>query len=116
MEDIFNHKTLCMYCDIEMTTKIIEKEGFKLRVKMCPECNETVYHPVDWQEYKLFNDIRCKHFQVKLRFVGNSYTVSIPKEIIDFQEEFHKEINKLINMSLDHPEKLTLYFTKKRSL
>mgnify|MGYP006865048817 CR=1 FL=1 len=57
--------------------------------------------------------MRKKDYSVKLRLVGNSYTVSIPKEIIDFQENIFEEMNSLIKMSLESPEKLSLFFSKK---
>ncbi|MBT6044823.1 hypothetical protein HOG54_02120, partial [Candidatus Woesearchaeota archaeon] len=50
---------------------------------------------------------------VKLRMVGNSYTVSIPKEIINLQENIFEEMNTLIKMSLESPEKLSLFFSRK---
>ena len=113
MEDLFNHQILCNECNVQTSNSSIIRNGFKLRVKKCPKCNKTIYHPLDLQEYENFNKLKNKQFQVKLRFVGNSYTVSIPKEIIDFQEEFHEEMVRLINMSLEEPEKLSLFFTRK---
>jgi hypothetical protein len=43
--------------------------------------------------------------------VGNSYTISIPREIIDFEEEL-QEINKILYLSLEEPEKLSIFFRK----
>jgi len=61
-----------------------------------------------------------KNFQVKLRIVGNSYTASSPREIIEFENEMQTEFNKMrkrmsqiIHMSLEEPEKLSLFFTNK---
>ena len=116
MEDIFNHPILCNKCNVQTTEKIITKGGFRLRAKECPECSKLIYHPLDLQEYQNFDKLKHKQFQVKLRYVGNSYTVSIPREIIEFQEEFdriHNEMDKLIRMSLEEPEKLSLFFTRK---
>jgi len=113
MEDIFNHAILCNKCNLETIQDSIEKEGFELRIKKCPKCSYTIYHPLDLEEYKNFKKIRIKQFQVKLRLVGNSYTVSIPREIIDFQEEMHREMNKLISMTLEEPEKLSLFFSRR---
>ena len=114
MEDIFDHEILCNKCNVKTKRTAVLRGNFKLRAKECPRCNKLIYHPVDLQEFKNFNRLSGKQFQVKLRLVGNSYTVSIPKEIIEFQEELHREINKLINMSLEEPEKLSLFFTKRR--
>lgn len=113
MADIFDHPILCTDCKVETILGTTEKQGFKIRAKKCPKCDKTIPHPLDLQELENFNKIRNKQFQVKLRIVGNSYTVSIPREIIEFQEEMHREINKLINMSLEEPEKLSLFFTRK---
>ena len=115
MEDIFNNPILCNECKLETINKTIVQDGFELRAKVCPHCKKEIYHPLDFEEFKNFNKIRNKQFQVKLRYVGNSYTVSIPKEIIDFQEEFNtlnREMNKLIKMTLEEPEKLSLFFKK----
>ena len=113
MEDIFNHEILCNKCNVKTNQVEVHKDGFNLRAKKCPECSKLIYHPLDVEEYKNFTNIKNKQFRVKLRFVGNSYTVSIPKEIIDFQEEMNREIDKLINMTLEEPEKLSLFFTKR---
>lgn len=113
MEDIFDNPILCNKCKVQTIDKTINKDGYNLRAKKCPKCNKLIFHPLDIQEYKNFNKLKNKQFQVKLRFVGNSYTVSIPREIIEFQEEFEREVDKLINMSLERPEKLSLFFTRK---
>ena len=110
MEDIFNNTILCNNCQEKTTDLAVFKEGFRLRAKKCPNCNKITYHPVDLAEYNNFNILKHKEFQVKLRMVGNSYTVSIPKEIIEFHEELNKEIDKLIKLSLEEPGKLSLFF------
>lgn len=113
MEDIFNHTILCNECNIETVKDAVYKDGFKIRIKKCPKCNKEIPHPLDLQEYENFSKIRNKRYQVKLRMVGNSYAVSIPREIIEFQEEMDREINKLINMTLEEPEKLSLFFSRR---
>ena len=57
--------------------------------------------------------IKEKEFRVKLRMVGNSYTISIPKEIINFQEEMQEEMEESIRMCLEEPEKLSIFFSKR---
>ena len=45
--------------------------------------------------------------------VGNSYTISIPREIIDFENEMRQEMmdmEKIISLFLEEPEKLSIYF------
>ena len=113
MEDILDNPIMCSKCRIETTLVTIEKEGFQLRAKRCKKCNKTIFHPLDLQEYENFNKLKNKTFQVKLRMVGNSYIVSIPREIINYQEEFYEEVNKLINMSLEQPGKVSLFFSRK---
>ena len=65
------------------------------------------------QEYENFQKLKNKEFKVKLRLVGNSYTVSIPREIIEFEEEMRREIDDVIRISLDGPERLSLFFSGK---
>ena len=113
MSDIFENKILCNSCNKEMNKTSIVKDGFQLRVLQCPKCNKLNYHPLDLQDYENFKKIKNKQFQVKLRYVGNSYTVSIPREIIEFQEEIQKEINEILYLSLEEPEKLSIFFNKK---
>ena len=113
MEDIFDNEILCNKCDIKTIGTTIHKGNYKLRAKECPNCGKIIYHPTDLEKFKQFDQLKNTPFQVKLRIVGNSYTVSIPKEIIEFQEEMHREINKLICMSLEEPEKLSLFFSQK---
>ncbi|MEK6935041.1 MAG: hypothetical protein AABW46_04140 [Nanoarchaeota archaeon] len=114
MEDIFNSTILCNKCSSETIDTTVFKDGFELRAKKCPNCNKISYHPVDLEEYNNFNKLRSKQFQVKLRLVGNSYAVSIPKEIILFHEEINREIDKLIRLSLEEPGRISLSFNKVR--
>ena len=113
MEDILDNPIMCSKCKIETTPATIDRNGFQLRAKKCTNCNKIIYHPLDIQEYEDFTKIRSKTFQVKLRMVGNSYTVSIPREIINYQEDFYDEVNKLINLSLEQPGKVSLFFSKR---
>ena len=115
MEDLFNTTILCNNCNRETKKSYIEKEGFNIRARECPQCRKIWPHPADMQDYENFLKIKNKNFQVKLRYVGNSYAVSIPREIIQFESEMQqeKEISKIIYMSLESPEKLSLFFSKK---
>ena len=113
MSDIYNTTILCEDCNKKTTKGVIVKEGFKIRTWLCEGCGKKWFHPADLQEYNNFEKLKHKEFRVKLRFVGNSYAVSIPKEIIDFQEEITKEIDKILYMSLEEPEKLSIFFSKK---
>ena len=111
MQDIFETTIVCDQCNQKTSKAYAIKDGFKLRVWNCDNCKKTWYHPTDIQEYDGFKKLRDKTFQVKLRIVGNSYTISIPKEIIDFEEEL-QEINKILYLSLEEPEKLSIFFRK----
>ena len=113
MTDIFDHPVLCDKCNQKMRKVFLIRNGFKLRTLECPECGKQLIHPLDKKEYDSFNELKNKQFQVKLRMVGNSYTVSIPREIIEFHEEMNREIAKMISMSLEEPERLTLYFRRR---
>jgi uncharacterized Zn finger protein len=112
MQDIFETTILCEDCNRKTNKHELIKEGFKIRTWECPSCGKIWHHPGDKQAYDEFKKIKEKEFQVKLRMVGNSYTVSIPREIIDFEEEFNREINKLISMSMEEPGKVSLIFHK----
>lgn len=87
MTDIFDNKILCSKCDTKMQKGKIIKNGFLLRVMVCPNCREKIVHPADEVEYNKFINLKNKDFRVKMRIVGNSHTVSIPKEIVSFMRE-----------------------------
>ncbi len=113
MEDLFNQRILCSTCNTQMQKGTAQKDGYTLRALHCQNCNKKVFHPGDLEELKQFQKIRDKEFRVKLRMVGNSYTISIPKEIIHFQEETQKEMEETIRMCLEEPEKLSIFFSKR---
>jgi len=116
MKDIFNTTILCEECDKKTKKGMEIRLGHNLRFWQCPSCDKKWYHPLDLQAIENFQKIKQKQYKVKLRLVGNSYAVSIPREIITFQEEFQKQLNKMISLSLDEPEKLTLYFNRRLRL
>ena len=86
------------------------KNGFSFRAVRCPKCHNKIIHPEDKQEYQRYLNLRSKTFGVKLRMVGNSYTVSIPREIVNFINEQNKVINEMVRLSLDQMGKLSLCF------
>ena len=106
--DAFNNIILCKNCERKTEKGLTIKEGFKIRTLKCPNCNEISYHPLDLKEYDDFQRLRQKNFNVKLRLVGNSFCVSIPREILEFAE-MEKQMNKIIRMSLEEPHKLSLF-------
>ena len=108
--DIFDNQILCKKCKKEMKPELVSKNGFNLRIVRCPKCNEIVVHPVDQQEYNEFIKLKKKDFEVKMRMVGNSYAVSIPREIVDFMKEQEKIINNMVRLSFEDAGRLSLMF------
>ena len=112
MADIFETTLICDSCSKKTNKVKLIKDGFVLRAWDCRNCNKRFFHPLDKQEYEDFKRLKSKVFRVKLRLVGNSYAVSIPREIIEFEEEFNRKLEELINISLEEPGKLSLFFRK----
>lgn len=111
MKDIFETTMICEDCNQKTEKIITNKEGFQVRAWRCKGCQKLWPHPLDMQNYEEFQKLRNREFQVKLRLVGNSYTISIPREIIEFEEEMRREINDMIRLSMDSPEKVSIYFS-----
>lgn len=114
MTDIFDNPILCKKCNTKMKKAKIEKNGFLLRVMVCPKCNEKLIHPVDEQEYHKFINLKNKDFRVKMRIVGNSYTVSIPKEIVSFIQEQEKMMDDMVKLCFEDMGRLSLRFDELR--
>lgn len=114
MTDIFDAKILCKNCSIEMKPTIVNKNGFELRAVECKKCGDKIIHPADLNGFNHYNDLRGKTFNVKLRMVGNSHAVSIPKEIIDFMNETHKQMRKqmdeMVSLCFEDFDRLSLRF------
>ena len=94
----------------------VTKNGFILRALVCPKCNSKIIHPNDEQEYNKFVNLKNKEFHVKMRLVGNSYAVSIPKEIVSFMNEQKKAMDEMVKLCFEDFGKLSLNFeeTKER--
>jgi len=88
----------------------IVKRGFLFRAMICPKCNEKLIHPVDEQEYNRFINLKNKEFKVKMRLVGNSYAVSIPKEIVSFMSEQEKIMDNMVKLCFEEMGRLSLNF------
>ncbi len=117
MTDIFDETIMCSKCSKKMDKVTVVRNGFSLRALECKKCGKYIYHPNDIEEYKKFQELRQRPFAVKLRMVGNSYTVSIPREIIDFQEQMFHEMEKqiermtqMVRIGLEEPGRLSLTF------
>jgi len=110
MMDIFDNQILCKHCEKPMGTVLISRNGFNLRAKKCTKCGETLVHPQDKAEYENFMRLKQKEFNVKMRMVGNSYAVSIPREIVDFMREQESMINDMVRLSFEDAGRLRLMF------
>lgn len=111
MADLFDQTVLCSECGKKMEKIVLVKNGFKIRALKCEKCQKIIHHPGDIEEYKKYVQLRQKPFAVKLRMVGNSYTVSIPREIIDFhreQEHVHQQMDQRFNKMRDEMIKMFL--------
>lgn len=110
MTDIFDNPILCKKCQTRMKPVKIEKNGFVLRAVRCDSCGSRVLHPKDESEYENFVRLKNKTFRVKMRVVGNSYAVSIPKEIVDFIKEQERILDDMVKLCFDDAHKLNLIF------
>jgi len=93
-----------------MSKTDIEKNGFKLRIVKCKGCQNQAVHPEDLKEYEEFMNLRKKRFKVKLRFVGNSYAVSIPREIINFMNEQERKMKEMVDLYFEDFGRISLDF------
>lgn len=110
MTDIFDNQILCRKCSKPMKSGLLSKNGFNLRIIKCDKCGEAIVHPADKAEYDEFMRLKQKDFEVKMRMVGNSYAVSIPREIVDFMKESENMINNMVKLSFDNANRLSLMF------
>ncbi|MDP2925149.1 MAG: hypothetical protein Q8N99_02130 [Nanoarchaeota archaeon] len=91
------------------------RNGFVLRAMSCPKCNAKIIHPRDEQEHNDFMDLKKKEFIVKMRYVGNSYTVSIPKEIVNFIKEQEKIMDDMVKLCFEEFGRISLNFGNNNS-
>lgn len=110
MTDIFDNKILCKNCDIKMISQNLEKNNFILRCVICPRCNNKIIHPEDEADFKEFSRLRNKQFRVKMRIVGNSYAISIPKEIVNFIKDQENIMNDMVRLNFNDSRRLSLVF------
>lgn len=110
MNDIFDNTILCSKCDVKMKPVEIERQGFFLRAVQCPRCQEKIIHPKDEAEYSQFQQLKSKEFRVKMRIVGNSYAVSIPKEIVEFMHDQEKMMDDFVRVAFNDAKRLSLFF------
>jgi hypothetical protein len=114
MTDIFDTKILCKRCDEEMKPGIVCKNGVDLRTVRCHGCGDSIVHPADLNCLEQYKGLKGKTYNVKLRVVGNSHAVSIPKEIVNFMNEMNKQARKemddMVRLCLEDFHRLSLKF------
>lgn len=114
MTDIFDNTILCNKCNTKMQKAKLVKNNFLFRAMICPKCNDKIIHPLDKEEYNKFVNLKNKEFRVKMRLVGNSYAVSIPKEIVSFMREQEKIMNDMVRLCFEDMGKLSLNFRENK--
>jgi len=112
MTDIFDNPILCKNCNSRMKKATLEKNGFLIRAMFCDKCGHKILHPNDEAEYNKFVSLRNKEFHVKMRLVGNSYAVSIPKEIVSFIREQERIMNDMVRLCFEESGRLSLSFNE----
>lgn len=108
--DIFNETILCKSCNVKMKPTTANKQGLELRAIQCPKCNKQIIHPADLNGLEQFKDLKGKTYNVKLRLVGNSHAVSIPKEIVEFMRHQEKMMDDMVRLCFEDMHKLSLNF------
>jgi hypothetical protein len=93
-----------------MKPTLIGRNGFNLRAVKCDSCGKSILHPEDKKEYEEFMRLKQKEFNVKMRMVGNSYAVSIPREIVDFMQEQESIMNNMVRLCFEEAGKIRLDF------
>jgi len=118
MKDIFDAKIMCEKCDKKMERFDLEKSGFRLRAVKCPECDGKIVHPSDLNKLEQYNDLKRKTYNVKLRMVGNSHAISIPKEIVDFidgtQRRMSRHMNDIVKLCFEDFGRLSVRFVDEK--
>jgi hypothetical protein len=89
---------------------IVNKAGTQLRAVECPTCKDKIIHPADLNSFQKFDNLKGKTYNVKLRMVGNSHAISIPKEIVNFIQQQEKMMDDMVRLHFDDMKKLSLHF------
>jgi hypothetical protein len=108
--DLFENTIICRNCNIKMGREDVVKSGFKMRSVVCDKCDNRILHPEDVKEFENFSNLKKKNYRVKLRFVGNSYAVSIPREIVDFMNEQERQRIEMVNLCFEEFGRISLNF------
>lgn len=115
MSDIFNETISCKECKKEMKHTIVNKQGLQLRAVECPQCKKHIVHPADLNSIENFKPLKNKTYNVKLRMVGNSHAISIPKEIVDFIRQQERMMDDMVKLCFRDMRTLDLMFGQKNN-
>ncbi|MEM4625493.1 MAG: hypothetical protein QXJ28_01880 [Candidatus Pacearchaeota archaeon] len=110
--DIFENTIICKNCNSKMQKTQFIRNGFIFRAVECKKCCNKIIHPEDKIEYERYLNLKNKEYLVKLRMVGNSYAISIPKEIINFINEQNRIMDEMIKIHFESIGKISLIFDK----
>lgn len=106
MKDAYENDILCKTCNRKTVKGSMIRDDFKIRTWECIKCDKIWHHPLDMNEYLKFNKLKQKHFKIKLRRVGNSFSATIPYEIIEFKGV--KDKGNIIDVQLEKVNKVAL--------
>ncbi len=110
MTDIFNETISCKECKTEMRHVFLNNQGSELRAIECPKCKKQIIHPADLNSMQNFKTLKDKTYSVKLRVIGNSHAISIPKEIVDFIRQQERIMDDMVKLCFKDMHTLDLVF------
>lgn len=113
MTDLFENSLVCGRCSRKTEKGSVIRDGFRLRFWRCANCEQRWFHPGDLADYREFSTLKKRGWQVKLRMVGNSWAVSIPREIIEAMRAFNRdfeEMDRFVRLCFEQPRRLSLIF------
>lgn len=110
MDLLDNIDVLCKKCKVPMGRGMSHRNGFKLRIFQCPKCKAHYFHPTDLEHYEQYVKLKEKEYKMKLRMIGNSFCISIPREIIRFN---HIKEDSFVSLSMQDQERVGIIFRKR---
>jgi uncharacterized Zn finger protein len=112
MTDIFETNISCKNCNRKMDKTLVNRQGFELRAVKCRECGDQIIHPADVNGLENFKNLKGKTYSVKLRVIGNSHAISIPKEIVEFIKHQERTIDDMVRLCFEDMHRLSVRFGK----
>lgn len=92
---------------------VVNKNGLELRAVACNKCKDQIIHPADLNSAANFKNLKDKTYNVKLRVIGNSHAISIPKEIVEFIQHQEKMMDNMVKLCFEDMDKLSLRFNNR---